>query len=201
MASGQAVPLGSSGQVRFTTADYRRELERVLKARKRKVALVVFVVILVVALIVAAVFVFGVSARAVDDSRMEPALSQGQHVIMVNARDLSSGTVIAYHDNTGELQFGRIVAGPGDWVSVDKQGTVAVSNSALSADSAANVFGSNASSITTREIPESKYYVLGDAESATTSGLTSEADLVSGDQVVGQAVAKVWPITSVGLVA
>lgn len=201
MASGQAVPPGPGGQVRFTTADFRREIERVRKARRRKVALIVAIIAAVVALVVALVAVLGVSARTVNSANMEPALSQGQSVIMVNVRDLSSGTVVAYHDNAGELQFGRVIAEPGDWVSVDREGTVAVSETALSADSAMSVFGSNAGSVTSREVPAGAYYVLGDAQDATASGLTSEADLVSGDQVVGQAVAKVWPITAVGPVS
>lgn len=201
MTNGQAVSPGSTGQVRFTAADFRREIERVRRARRRNIALIVIAILLVVAALAVAVFMFGVSARTVNGSDMEPVMSEGQAVLTTRANDIRSGTVVAYHDGGGELQFGRVVAEPGDWVSVSPDGTVAVSDSALSTESAANVFGANASKVTTREVPESSYYVLGDAEDATVNGLTSEADFINADQVVGQALVKVWPITSVGLVS
>lgn len=201
MANGQAVSPGSTGQVRFTAADFRREIERVRRARRRNIALVVIAILLVVAAAAAAIFAFGVTARTVNDSDMEPVMSEGQSVLTVNAGEIRSGAVVAFHDDGEELRFGRVVAEPGDWVSVSPDGTVAVSDGALSAESAANVFGANAGSVTARAVPDNAYYVLGDAEDATVNGLTSEADFVNADQVVGQALVKVWPITSVGLVA
>lgn len=186
---------------RFTAADYRNELIRARKARRRKIVLVVLLVFALASAAVALVMVMGASARTVSDSAMEPAMSQGQFILTVKEPELNTGHVVVYRDSAGEARFGRIVAGPGSWVSVSPDGTVAVSDDALTADSAAGVFGSNASSITTREVPDDSYYILGDAEDATPNGLTTESDFISADSIEGKAVATVWPVTSLSLVS
>ena len=186
--------------VRFTAEDFRREIARVRKARKRNVVIVAIVVAIVAIAIVVGVLA-GVNARAVADEGMAPSLSQGQFVVTARDREPASGDVIAFHGEAGDVQFARIVAGPGDWVSVASDGTVAVSEQALSADSAKNVFGDNASSVVSRVVPENSFYVLADAENATTSGLTDETDFVDAGRIAGRAVATVWPVTSVGLVS
>ena len=197
--SAQQAP-SPNGTNPFSAEDYRRELARTRKSRKRKVAIVVLIM-LVIAAIVALVFFTGTSARAVSGAGMEPVLAEGEAIITMKAREPHTGSVVAYHDHGGELQVKRVVAEAGDWVSVAPDGTVAVSDGPLSNESTRNVFGSNASAVTAREVPEGSYYVLGDAEDATADGLTSEADFIGGDQVVGEAVAKVWPITSLSLVS
>ena len=184
----------------FSAADYRRELARVKRVRKRNVALVILAA-LIIAAGVAFVVLSGATPHTVSDSSMAPVLSEGEHVITVNAREIRTGSVVAYHDENGDVQFGRVVAEPGDWVSVGADGTVAVSEEALSVDSAKNVFGTGYDSVTTRIVPDDSYYVLGDAEDATVAGLSNASDFVSDDQVVGEALAKVWPITSVSLVS
>ncbi len=194
-------PADNNMPPRYTAADYRNELTRARKARRRKILLVVFLVLVLVGAAAAAILHFGASARAVSDGAMEPVMSQGHAVVTVKAHELKTGHVVAYHDGSGDVKFGRIVAEPGNWVSVSPDGTVAVSEEALTTDSANGVFGSNASSITTREVPDDSYYVLGDAEDATPSGLTTESDFVSNDAIEGKAVATVWPITSLSLVS
>ena len=190
-----------SSSPRFTAADYRRELARARKARRRKVVLIVFAVLLIVAVAVAVFMLMGASTRTVKDGAMEPIMSEGQAVVTVKSEELNTGHVVAYHDGTGDVKFGRIVAKPGDWVSVSPSGTVAVSEEALTNDGAAGVFGDDAKSITTREVPDDSYYILGDAEDATPNGLATQSDFVVGDDIEGKAVATVWPITSLGLVS
>ena len=184
----------------FSAADYRNELARVKRVRKRNVVLIVLLV-LIAAGIAAFVFLTGASATTVKSTSMAPVLAEGECVITVKAGEVRTGSVVAYRDSAGELQFGRVVAEPGDWVSVAPDGTVAVSEEALSVESAKNVFGTGLSGVTTRVVPDGSYYVLGDAENATADGLSTSQDFVASDQVVGKPVARVWPITSVGLVS
>ena len=185
---------------RFTAEDYRREIARVRRSRKRKIIAVVACVLLAAA-IACFILVAGARTLAVADASMEPAVSQGQTIIMVNANNPYVGAVVAYQDNAGDTHLGRVIAEPGDWVNVAADGVVAVSEERLSSKTAQNVFGTNAGTMVSRQVPEGLYYVLGDAEQATATGLTDKGDFVPGDQIVGRALAKVWPITSLGLVS
>lgn len=189
-----------SAAMRFTAEDYRREIARVHRSRKRAVIAAVALALLAAA-IVCLIAVAGARMLAVADSGMEPAVSAGQTVIMANAGEPYVGAVVAYQDEAGDTRLGRIVAEPGDWVNVATDGVVAVSEERLSSKTAQNVFGTNAGTVVSRQVPEGSYYVLGDAEQATAAGLTGKSDYVPGDQIIGRVVVKVWPVTSFGLVS
>lgn len=183
----------------YTAADFRRELARARRARKRRIFLAV---VAVLAIVIAVAYVtVGFSFQQVTVASMEPALAEGQVVLVAGGDSFAPGTVIAYDDADGSPRFGRVVAEPGSWVSISSDGTVAVSEFELSRETAVSVFGANASSITSRAVPEGRYYVLGDAEQVTVSGLQTEADFVDAGLIAGRAVFSVWPITSAGPVA
>lgn len=186
---------------RFTAEDFRQELARARRSRRRTAIIVVFLALMAAA-VVGLVVIAGARTIAVADTGMEPAISEGQTVVMVNANEPPAGAVIAYRDDEGDMHLGRVVAEPGDWVNVAADGVVAVSEERLSSKTAQSVFGANAGTVVSREVPEDAYYVLGDAEEATATGLTTnKGDFVPGDQIVGRAVVKVWPVTSLGLVS
>ena len=189
-----------SAATRFTAEDYRREIARVRRSRKITAVIVVMLVVLAAA-IVSLIVIAGARTFAVADTGMEPVVSEGQTVIMVNANEPYVGAVVAYQDSEGETHLGRVVAEPGDWVNVAADGVVAVSEERLSSKTAQSVFGTNAGTVVSRQVPEGSYYILGDAEQATANGLSTKENYVSGDQIIGRAVVKVWPVTSLGLVS
>ena len=96
-----------------------------------------------------------------------------------------------------EVAFGRVVAEPGSWVNIMNDGTLFVTEASLGNSSSGANQTSNKVKIT-RQVPPDSYYVLGDAEDATISGLANAEDFVMTDQVIGKTLFKVWPITSFG---
>lgn len=185
----------------YSSADFRAELARSRRARKRRIVLAVVIVIVVVALAAAAVAVL--TSHKVADASMEPVLSEGQAVLVIPADTFESGMVVAYaaSETSDEVRFGRVVALSGNWVSIASDGTVAVSEVQLTAETAKSVFGANASTATSLQVPEGSYYVLGDAESATLTGLQTGEDFIAGSRIAGRALLSVWPLASFGLVA
>ena len=128
---------------------------------------------------------------------MAPTLQQGQLVVSSKNANLSKGDVLAYRDGN-EVVFGRVVAEPGSWVNIMNDGSLSVTEASLDSSSSSGAAQSNNKVKITRQVPADSYYVFGDAESATMSGLANAEDFVTADQVIGKSLFTIWPITNVG---
>ena len=175
----------------FTTADLRKELKRSKRNRAwKRFGIVLGVIVALIAAAAVAVVVF-CSVNPVNSDAMAPTLQNGQLVVSSKDASLSKGDVFAYRDGD-KVVFGRVVAEPGSWINIMKDGTLFVTESSLDASS------SNSKVKIARQVPSDSYYVFGDAEDATISGLANSEDFVTTDQVIGKSLFKVWPITSFG---
>ena len=181
----------------FTTDDLRRELKRSQRVRawKRFGVVVGVIVALVAAVALTVMLLF--SVNFVNAGTMAPALKNGQVVISSKDPGLSSGDVFAYRDGDG-VSFGRVIAGPGSWVSIMSDGSLTISETAVSGTSEQGDSHSSAEVKISRQVPVGSYYVLGDAEDATINGLANAEDFVASDQVIGKALFKVWPLVNFG---
>ena len=181
----------------FTTADLREELKRSKRTRAWKrfgIVLGVIVVLVAAAAIAAAVFY---SVNQVNSDSMAPTLQQGQLVVSSKDANLSKGDVFAYRDGD-EVVFGRVVAGPGNWVNIMNDGTLSVTEASLGSSSSSGAVQSNNKVKITRQVPSDSYYVFGDAEKATMSGLANAEDFVAADQIIGKSLFTIWPIANMG---
>lgn len=180
----------------FTTADLRNELKRSKRSRAWKRVGVVFGIL--AALVVAAAIAVAVfcTVNQVNSDSMAPTLKNGQLVVSSKNASLSRGDVFAYREGD-QVVFSRVAAEPGSWVNIMNDGTLFVTEASLGNSSSGTNQTSNKVKIT-RQVPPDSYYVLGDAEDATISGLANAEDFVMTDQVIGKTLFKVWPITSFG---
>ena len=180
----------------FTTADLRNELKRSKRSRAwKRFGIVLGVLVALIAAAAIAVVVF-CSVNQVNSDSMAPTLRNGQFVVSSKDTSLSRGDAFAYRDGD-EIVFGRVVAEPGSWVNIMNDGTLFVTEASLGNSSSGTNQTSNKVKIT-RQVPPDSYYVFGDAEGATISGLANAEDFVMTDQVIGKTLFKVWPITSFG---
>ena len=183
----------------FTTDDLRNELKRSKRSRTlKRLGIVIGVLVALIAAAAVAVAVF-CSVNQVNSDTMAPTLRDGQLVVSSKDASLSRGDVFAYRDGDG-VAFGRVAAEPGSWVNIMNDGTLFVTEASLGNSSSGANQTSNKVKIT-RQVPPDSYYVLGDAEDATISGLANAEDFVMTDQVIGKTLFKVWPITSFGPVS
>ena len=183
----------------FTTVDLRNELKRSKRSHAlKRLGIVLGVLVALIAAAAVAVAVF-CSVNQVNSDTMAPTLRDGQLVVSSKDASLSRGDAFAYRDGD-EVAFGRIVAESGSWVNIMNDGTLFVTEASLGNSSSGANQTSNKVKIT-RQVPPDSYYVLGDAEDATISGLANAEDFVMTDQVIGKTLFKVWPITSFGPVS
>jgi len=184
----------------FTTADLRKELKRSKRDRAwKRLGIVLGIIVALIAAAAVAVVVF-CSVDQVNSDSMAPTLQNGQLVVSSKDASLSRGDVFAYRDGD-EVVFGRVIAEPGSWINIMNDGTLFVTEASLGNPSSSGTAQSSSKVKITRQVPPGSYYVFGDAEDATISGLANAEDFVTTDQVIGKTLFKVWPASSFGPVS
>ena len=167
---------------------YKRRYNRTLRST-------VAILIVVAALAVLAATLWMPVLR-VYGSSMAPTLHNGEILVSVKTKDFSSGDIIAfYHGN--KLLIKRYIAGPSDYVNVDEDGNVSVNGTLLEPYLAEKAYG-EADIEFPYQVPDQRYFVMGDNRSVSIDSRSSIVGCIAGDQIVGKVVFRVWPLSAFG---
>ena len=168
---------------------YKRRYNRTLRST-------VAILIVVAALAVLAATLWMPVLR-VYGSSMAPTLHNGEILVSVKTKDFSSGDIIAfYHGN--KLLIKRYIAGPSDYVNVDEDGNVSVNGTLLDEPYLAEKAYGEADIEFPYQVPDQRYFVMGDNRSVSIDSRSSIVDCIAGDQIVGKVVFRVWPLSAFG---
>lgn len=130
-------------------------------------------------------------------SSMAPTLHNGEILVSVKTKDFSSGDIIAfYHGN--KLLIKRYIAGPSDYVNVDEDGNVSVNGTLLDEPYLAEKAYGEADIEFPYQVPDQRYFVMGDNRSVSIDSRSSIVGCIAGDQIVGKVVFRVWPLSAFG---
>ena len=168
---------------------YKRRYNRTLRST-------VAILIVVAALAVLAATLWMPVLR-VYGSSMVPTLHNGEILVSVKTKDFSSGDIIAfYHGN--KLLIKRYIAGPSDYVNVDEDGNVSVNGTLLDEPYLAEKAYGEADIEFPYQVPDQRYFVMGDNRSVSIDSRSSIVGCIAGDQIVGKVVFRVWPLSAFG---
>ncbi len=168
---------------------YKRRYNRTLRST-------VAILIVVAALAVLAATLWMPVLR-VYGSSMAPTLHNGEILISVKTKDFSSGDIIAfYHGN--KLLIKRYIAGPSDYVNVDEDGNVSVNGTLLDEPYLAEKAYGEADIEFPYQVPDQRYFVMGDNRSVSIDSRSSIVGCIAEDQIVGKVVFRVWPLSAFG---
>lgn len=168
---------------------YKRRYNRTLRST-------VAILIVVAALAVLAATLWMPVLR-VYGSSMAPTLHNGEILVSVKTRDFSSGDIIAfYHGN--KLLIKRYIAGPSDYVNVDEDGAVSVNGTLLDEPYLAEKAYGEADIEFPYQVPDQRYFVMGDNRSVSIDSRSSIVGCIAEDQIVGKVVFRVWPLSAFG---
>ena len=168
---------------------YKRRYNRTLRST-------VAILIVVAALAVLAATLWMPVLR-VYGSSMAPTLHNGEILVSVKTKDFSSGDIIAfYHGN--KLLIKRYIAGPSDYVNVDEDGNVSVNGMLLDEPYLAEKAYGEADIEFPYQVPDQRYYVMGDNRSVSIDSRSSIVGCIAEDQIVGKVVFRVWPLSAFG---
>ena len=168
---------------------YKRRYNRTLRST-------VAILIVVAALAVLAATLWMPVLR-VYGSSMAPTLHNGEILVSVKTKDFSSGDIIAfYHGN--KLLIKRYIAGPSDYVNIDEDGAVSVNGTLLDEPYLAEKAYGEADIEFPYQVPDQRYFVMGDNRSVSIDSRSSIVGCIAEDQIVGKVVLRVWPLSAFG---
>lgn len=135
----------------------------------------------------------------ISGNSMTPTLSGGEVVVSLKGSSFQPGDIVAfYYDN--KILVKRVIAGPGDWVNIDEQGTVYVNEQELDEPYLVEKALGDCNIELPYQVPESKIFVMGDHRSVSVDSRNTSLGCVAYDQVVGKLIVRVWPIDVFGMV-
>lgn len=130
---------------------------------------------------------------------MTPTLVEGDIVVSVKGADLVTGDLISFYVGN-KLLVKRYIAGPGQWVNIDEAGNVYVDNELINEPYVSEKALGDCNIDLPYQVPESRYFVLGDHRISSVDSRNTSVGCVGEDQIVGKIVFRLWPISRCGRV-
>lgn len=127
---------------------------------------------------------------------MAPTLDDGQIVLTVKTSHLKTGDLAAFYLNN-KILIKRVIAGPGDWVVIDKDGAVYVNDEILAEPYITEPAYGNVNIEFPYQVPDSSWFVLGDHRETSLDSRNTAVGCVYEEQIVGKIIFRIWPIGKV----
>lgn len=128
---------------------------------------------------------------------MAPTLSEGDIVVSVKGSTFETGEIVAFYYNN-KILVKRVIAHPGDWVDINKDGVVYVNEKRLEEPYVTDFSLGDCDIEFPYQVPESRLFVMGDHRSVSVDSRNTSVGCVAEEQIVGKIVFRVWPLTGFG---
>lgn len=158
-----------------------------------------FLSLVVVAAVAVLVAVLFLPILRIYGKSMNGTLDSGDIVVSIKSTSMNTGDVIAFYYNNNIL-VKRVIANPGDWVDVDKEGNVYVNNAKLEEPYLDDKAYGETNIELPYQVPEGKIFVMGDNRSVSIDSRNTSIGCISEEQIVGKIVYRIWPLSQIGAV-
>ncbi|MDD7647003.1 MAG: signal peptidase I [Ruminococcus bromii] len=167
---------------------YKHRYGTVLRSTIYTLITVAAVAVLVATLLLPVLQIYGNS--------MSPTLTDGDIVLSLKGSDFKTGDIIAFYYNN-KILVKRVIAGPGDWVDIEADGTVFVNGEALDEPYLVEKAFGDCNIELPYQVPESRVFVMGDHRSVSVDSRSTAVGCVAQEQIVGKLVLRLWPPESI----
>ena len=147
------------------------ELEEAVKRdryyhRFRNMVTSTFLTLVVVAAATVLVAVLFLPVLRIYGKSMRGTLDNGDIVVSVKSSNMKTGDVVAFYYNNNIL-VKRVIAGPGDWVDIDKDGNVFVNHEKLEEPYLDDKAYGETNIELPYQVPDGRIFVMGDNRSVS----------------------------------
>lgn len=171
---------------------YKEKYIKILKSTIYSLIIVLAISILAATLIMPVLEISG--------SSMSPILNEGEIVISIKNKKLNTGDIIAfYHGN--KILTKRVIAKPGNWVNIDKDGLVYIDGNLLKEDYIKEKALGSSNIEYPYQVPAEHWFVLGDDRHETIDSRSSDIGSISKENIIGKIVFRIWPLKKFGLIS
>ena len=120
----------------------------------------------------------------------------GNSIFSVKNKHLEQGDIVAFYYNN-KILIKRVVANAGDWVDMDPDGTVYVNDRELEEPYLTGKDFGGADIEFPYQVPEGKYFVMGDHRATSVDSRHTSVGCVSQEQMVGKILLRIWPLNRI----
>lgn len=185
----QVVPELNQLKAELEREKYKKRYNSVLRSTIFTLVVVAAFAVLVATLWMPVLQIYGNS--------MTPTLNEGEIVVSIKGTDFETGDLVAFYLGN-RLLIKRCIAGPGQWVDIDKEGNIYVDGELLVEPYIVEKALGECDIELPYQVPESMWFLVGDHRATSIDSRSTTVGCITEEQVVGKVVFRVWPLGGLG---
>ena len=183
------VPAVEKLETELKREKYRRRYLSVLRSTVYTLLVVAAAAVLIATLWLPVLQIYGNS--------MSPTLIEGDILVSLKSDSFNTGDVVAFYYNN-RILVKRVIAGPGDWVDIDRDGNVYVNEELIEEPYLVEKAFGICDLELPYQVPENRVFVMGDNRSVSVDSRSTTIGCVAEEQLVGRIVFRIWPLNVFG---